>query len=122
VIIILLLERSLEFGNDAYICFVDFKKAVDKVDWMKMIEILKRIRVVCSDRRLLNNMYMNQETVLRVNADLSESGEIRRGVRLGCLLSSLFFIIILYYVDIMIEEAMIQRMELKLVPLKGCSR
>ena len=36
----MLCERSLEYGNDAYICFVDFEKAFDRVNWVKMMEIL----------------------------------------------------------------------------------
>ena len=28
-------EKSIEFGNDVYICFVDFEKAFDRVIWVK---------------------------------------------------------------------------------------
>jgi hypothetical protein len=38
-----LCERSLEYGNDVYICFVDFEKAFDRVNWVKMMEILKLV-------------------------------------------------------------------------------
>ena len=31
-------ERSLEHWNDVYICFVDFEKAFDRVNWIKMID------------------------------------------------------------------------------------
>ena len=30
-----LCEWSLEHGNDVYICFVDFEKAFDRVNWIK---------------------------------------------------------------------------------------
>ena len=29
----MLCERSLEYGNDVYVCFVDFEKAFDRVRW-----------------------------------------------------------------------------------------
>ena len=36
-----LCERSLEHGNDVFICFVDYEKAFDRVDWVKMLSLLK---------------------------------------------------------------------------------
>src|SRR6476469_7659836 len=32
-VIRMICERNLEFGNNAYICFVHFEKAFDKVNW-----------------------------------------------------------------------------------------
>ena len=99
----MLCERSLEYGNGVYICFVDFEKAFDRVNWVKMLKILKNIGVDWRDRRLIKTLYMNQEAVVKVNGDLSEPGEIGRGVRQGCLLSLLLFSL---YVEMMMEEAM----------------
>jgi len=48
----MLCERSLEHGNDIYICFIDFEKAFDRVDWKKMMEILKDLQVDWRDRRI----------------------------------------------------------------------
>ena len=36
-------ERSLEHGNEVFICFVDFEKAFDRINWVKMLQILKSI-------------------------------------------------------------------------------
>ena len=87
----MLRERSLEYGNDVYICFVDFEKAFDRVNWGKMMEILKRIGVDWRDRRLVINLYMSQEACVRVNGGLSEPGAMGRGVRQGCIMSPLLF-------------------------------
>jgi len=38
-------ERSLQRGNDLCICFVDYEKALDRVDWRKMMWLLKDIGV-----------------------------------------------------------------------------
>jgi hypothetical protein len=67
------------------------------------MKILKNIGVDWRDRRLIKTLYMNQEAVVKVNGDLSEPGEIGRGVRQGCLLSPLLFSL---YVEMMMEEAM----------------
>src|SRR6478609_5201144 len=38
-------ERSLEFGNNLYICLVDIEKAFDKVNWEKKMKVLQCIGV-----------------------------------------------------------------------------
>ena len=96
-------ERSLEHGNEVFICFVDFEKAFDRIDWVKMLDILKRIGVDWRDRRLIMNLYMNQKAVVRIQQEFSEEGEIGRGVRQGCCLSPLLFNI---YAEAMMMEAM----------------
>src|SRR2546425_505440 len=45
VIMRTLCERSLEYGNEVYICFVDFEKEFDRVNWVKMFEILKSLHI-----------------------------------------------------------------------------
>ena len=85
------------------LCLVDFEKAFDRVNWVKLMEILKRIGVDWRDRRLVTNLYMSQEVCVRVNGDLSEPGAMGRGVRQVCLMSPLLFSL---YVEMMMEEAM----------------
>src|SRR6478609_9678589 len=47
-------ERSLEFRNNVYICFVDFVKAFDRVNWEKMMKVLQSIGVDWRDRRMIS--------------------------------------------------------------------
>src|SRR6267154_2350861 len=75
-----LCERSLEHGNEVYICFVDFEKAFDRVNWVKMFEIMKSLHIDWRDRRLLQDLYMRQEAVVRVRGEDSDPGVIGRGV------------------------------------------
>jgi hypothetical protein len=96
-------ERSLEHGNEVFICFVDFEKAFDRIDWVMMLNILRKIGVDWRDRRLILNLYMNQKAVVKIQQELSEEGEIGRGVRQGCCMSPLLFNI---YAEAMMEEAM----------------
>jgi hypothetical protein len=99
----MLCERSLEHGNDVYICFVDFEKAFDRVNWIKMMDVLKQLQVDWKDRRLIYDLYMRQQAVIKVADGESEPGEIGRGVRQGCPLSPLLFSI---YAEAMMSEAM----------------
>ena len=92
-------ERSLEHGNEVFICFVDFEKAFDRIDWVKMLDILKEIGVDWRDRRLIMNLYLNQKAIVRIQQEYSDG----RGVRQGCSLSPLLFNI---YAEAMLVEAM----------------
>ena len=96
-------ERNIEHNQDIYVCFVDFEKAFDRVMWEKLMEILKKIGVDWKDRRLIAELYMNQEVTIRVNGEESSPGTIGRGVRQGCPLSPLLFNI---YVEEMVNKAL----------------
>ena len=98
-----LCERSLEHGNDIFICFVDFEKAFDRVDWVKMLQILKSIGVDWRDRRLIINLYMQQKSVVKVMQEYSQESDIGRGVRQGCCMSPLLFNL---YAEAMMTDAM----------------
>jgi uncharacterized membrane protein len=88
-----LYERSLEHNNRVYICYVDFEKAFDRVNWVKMMEILLDIGVEWRDRRLVWNLYNKQIAYVKIGENLSNGCGIGRGVRQGCSLSPLLFII-----------------------------
>ena len=98
-----LCERSLEHGNDVFICFVDFEKAFDRVDWVKLLDVLKNIGVDWKDRRLIMNLYTQQKAVVKIMQEYSEESDIGRGVRQGCCLSPLLFTL---YAEAMMIEAM----------------
>jgi len=38
-------ERCTEHNQTVYVCFVDYEKAFDRINWKKMKEILKNIGV-----------------------------------------------------------------------------
>src|SRR3989441_5886836 len=98
-----LCERSLECGNEVYICFVDFENAFDRVSWVKMFEIMKSLHNDWRDRRLLQDLYMRQEAVVRTVGGDSDPGVIGRGVMQGCPISPLLFSI---YAEVMMIEAL----------------
>ena len=72
-----LCEGSMENGNDVYICFVDFEKAFNRVDWVKIFEILKDLHIDWRDRRLIQVPFMRHETVIWI-ADGGSNPEICR--------------------------------------------
>src|SRR6476469_5649067 len=96
-------ERSLEFGNNVYICFVDFEKAFDRVNWEKMMKVLQSLGVDWRDQRMISELHVNQEAVVRIAGGESDSAIIGRGVRQGFRISPLLFSI---YAEMMMKEAL----------------
>ena len=85
----ILSERCIQHDQDLYICFVDYEKAFDRVNWTRLMEVLSAIGVDWKDRRLLASLYMSQTASVRVGDGVSEPAVIGRGKRQGCLLSPL---------------------------------
>ena len=88
-------KRYIEKDKDVYAVFVDLEKAFDRVDWKKLMGILKKIRVDWKERRLVSNLYMKQRIKVRIGEEMSEGREIEKGD--GCPLSPTLFNIYLEY-------------------------
>ena len=84
-------ERFIEKDKDVYAVFIDLEKAFVRVDWKKLIGILKKIGVDWKERRFLSNLYMKQRIKVKIGEEISEGREIGRGVWQGIpLLPTLF--------------------------------
>ena len=79
------------------------KKPLIDINWPKMMIVLKEIGVHWRNRRLIADLCMKQEMVVRVDGNNSEPGVVGRGVRQGCLMSPVLFSI---YAESMMKEAM----------------
>ena len=97
-----LIDRSIEHDQKVFTCFVDYEKAFDRINWVKMMQILKNIGVDWKDRRLIRELYRNQTARVRIDNWLSEECIIGRGVRQGCSLSPILYIL---YDEAMMKEA-----------------
>ena len=76
-----LYERNLEYNNKVYVCYVDYEKAFDRVDWTKLMMILENIGIDWRDRKLLWNLYNKQVAYVIIEDGLSTACTIGRGVR-----------------------------------------
>ena len=59
----MLCEKVLDYGKEVFICFVDYEKAFDRVNWVKMMDTLKQLRVDWRDRGLIWEPYIKQQAV-----------------------------------------------------------
>jgi hypothetical protein len=60
-------ERILEIDEDICVCFIEWKKAFDRVNWTKLMQILKGTGIDWCERRLISNLYMAQSVKVRLN-------------------------------------------------------
>ena len=88
-------ERAIEMQRDVYLCFIDYQKAFDTVKHEEMLRILVRLGIDNQDARLIKNLYYQQKAAVRVGDELTETVEIKRGVRQGCVLISGSLLIVL---------------------------
>ena len=50
-------NRNLEYNNKVYVCYIDYEKVFDHVDWTKVMTILQNIGV---DWRQENDLELKQ--------------------------------------------------------------
>jgi hypothetical protein len=53
-------ELTLDIDEELCACFLDWQGAFDRVNWTKLMQILKGIGIDWSKRRLINKLYMNE--------------------------------------------------------------
>lgn len=91
-------ERYIERGRQLYTVFVDLEKAFDRVQWNKLMNILKKNGVDWRDRRLIKNLYLQQRIRVQIGDEMTEESIMGRGVRQGCCLSPILFNIYLEHI------------------------
>ena len=80
-------ERVLDVKEEMCLCFIDWQKAFDRVDWTKLLEMLRNIGVKWRECRLICNLYMGQRVKLRLSQGEINSVKIERRVRQGRCMS-----------------------------------
>ena len=50
-------ERTLETDEELFVCFIDWQKAFDRVNWNKLMQILKGTGIDWRERRLISSLY-----------------------------------------------------------------
>ena len=84
-------ERLIEKNKKLFVCYIDYKKAFDKIKHIALSKLLDEYNVPSEEIRLISNIYDNQEAQIRINTLLSRKVKIKQGVRQGCILSQILF-------------------------------
>ena len=86
-----IIEKAREFQKNIYFWFIDYAKAFDYVYHNKLWKILKEVGIPDHLNFLLRNLYADQEATVRTRHGTTESFQIGKGVRQGCILSPCLF-------------------------------
>ena len=84
-----IMEKAREFQEN--ICYIDYAKAFDCVDLIKLWKILKEMEIPDHLTWLLRNMYAGQEATVRTGHGTTDWFQIGKGVCQGCVLSPCLF-------------------------------
>ena len=84
-----IIEKARELQKNIYFCFIDYAKAFIwiRTNW----KILKETGIPDHLTCLLRNLYAGQEATVRTGHGTTDSFQIGKGVRQGCILSPCLF-------------------------------
>jgi hypothetical protein len=74
-------ERTLEIDEELSVCFIHWQKAFGRVNWTKLMQILKETGIDWRERRLISNLYMAQSVKVRLSRGETRSVKTGWGVR-----------------------------------------
>jgi hypothetical protein len=74
-----------------YAYFKEWPKAYERVNWTKLLQIIKGADIEWRERRLISNLCMDQCIKIKVDQGKTRSLKKGRGIRPGCYLSPILF-------------------------------
>ena len=88
-----LLELANQRNEQLIIMTIDFEKAFDKISHHFIFKILEKLKIGNKNLGFIKLFYKNIFSKIEINGDYTSKIKIKRGIRQGCPLSMLLFII-----------------------------
>ena len=94
----IIVEQSLEWNSPLYINFIDYEKAFDSVDRETLWKLLRHYGIPEKFVSLIRCTYEGMSCRVAHAGQLSDSFEVKTGVRQGCLLSPFLFLLVIDWI------------------------
>ena len=91
-------EQSLEWNSSLYITFIDFEKAFDIVDHSTLWQILRHYGIPEKFIAIIKQSYYNSQIRVIHNRELTPPFSVKTGVRQGCILSPMLFLLVIDWI------------------------
>ena len=104
-----LMEKCREQKKDLYIAFVDLSKAFDSVDREMLWLVLRKCGCPEKYIDIIKQLHEGMQVKVRVATDLSESFEVSRGVKQGCVLAPVLFNIYVQCITYLLTSSLRER-------------
>ena len=93
-----IIEQSLEFNTELHLNFLDFKKAFTSVHRDSLWKIVRLYGIPDQYIAIFKSLYAHSQCCIRTENGNTEYFDIISGVRQGCILSPLLFLIVIDYI------------------------
>jgi hypothetical protein len=89
-----LIDHCEDQDLEGFIVFCDQHKAYDRVSWSFMQKVLEAMNLPTEFSQLTNLLYTDSQTRMKVNGHIGEPQQTSNGVRQGCGLSPLLYLLV----------------------------
>uniref|UniRef100_A0A8D9AY99 Craniofacial development protein 2 n=1 Tax=Cacopsylla melanoneura TaxID=428564 RepID=A0A8D9AY99_9HEMI len=93
-----LVEKTMEQKSSLCIAFVDLTKAFDSVSRRMLFKILESVKCPPTTLALLTDMHSETSSSVKIEDQTSPRFEVQTGVRQGCVLAPVLFILYIHYI------------------------
>ncbi|VDP79530.1 unnamed protein product [Schistosoma curassoni] len=91
----IIVEQSIQWNSSLYINFIDYEKAFDGVDRTIVWKLLRHYGVPEKIVNIIQNSYDGLNRKIMRRGQLTDSFEVKTGVRQCCLLSPFLFLLVI---------------------------
>ena len=89
----IIIEQSLEWNSALYLTFIDYTKAFDSLDRPTLWKLMRHYGIPDKITNIIKNSYEGMSCRVVHGGQLTDTFQVKTGVRQGCLLSPFLFLL-----------------------------